>query len=304
MALPLIFNPAAGHGRGAAAAKDVQARLQKAGVAAELVPTERPGHATLLAARLAETHDRVGVVGGDGTVSEAARGVLDLPPAQRPTLACFPAGTGNDFLRDFGILRVQDAVGAVAAGSIRATDAVSVTCEGSIGNTESHTWSLNVVGTGLMATAAERANRDWKWMGRKGYDVAAAIEILRNRPSPTRLDLDGERADGDYPLVAACNSVHTGGAMRLAPEAQQDDGLLDVVTCSQVGPAELLALLATKVRPGRHVEHPKVQVRRARDVYIAPATPTAVNVDGEIAGRTPVRLRVHARALRIAAPSA
>lgn len=293
--VPLIHNPVSGSARGGVLLKKVQAALALKGIEVEPVATERAGHAAELARKLAARHRTLLVLGGDGTLSEAANGVLALPLAKRPTLGFLPGGTGNDFLRDFGILSIEDAARAIAAGKTVAVDAVDVRWDGG------RHYSINVVGCGLAAKAGARFGRSLRWMGKKGYDVAAALEIATMKPCPTDLTLDGQLVQGDFPLVFACNSVHTGGAMPMAPEADPCDGQVDVLTVEGEGRLGLLDLLATKLRKGRHVLNPNVKIRRAAKVRIAPRDPSPLLLDGEIVGATPVELTVLPGALRLLA---
>lgn len=294
--VPLIHNPAAGRGLGTMRFREAEALLAVKGIETSPVATERPGHATELARRLAaEGHETLLVVGGDGTLSEAANGILDLPERERPVLGILPAGTGNDFLRDFGVFDLESAAGAIASGRTTAVDAVDVTWPGG------HGFVINVLGTGVMAKAGDRRNRQFKWLGRKGYDAAALIELVRMKATPTRMTLDGEERGGDYPLVAVCNSVHTGGAMKMAPAANPTDGLLDVLVVEGAGSMELLMLLLTKLRKGLHVAHPKVRIERAATIRIEPEEPSPLLLDGEVMGTTPVELKVLPGALRLLA---
>ena len=295
-ALPLIHNPVSGSARGGALLKRATETLAHRGIAVEPVGTQRAGHATVLARDLAKAgHKTILVLGGDGTLSEAANGVLALPKAQRPTLGFLPGGTGNDFLRDFAITDLHSAVHAIANGRTVDVDAVDVRWPGG-----AH-FSINLVGSGLAAKAGARFGRSFRWLGPKGYDVAAAIEIATMKACPTKLTLDGKDFSGDLPLVIACNSVHTGGAMRMAPDAKPTDGLLDVVTVQDIGKMQIMNLLATKVRQGLHVKDPHVTVRRAAKVHIEPEDPSPLLLDGEIIGNTPVDLTVLPGAFKLLA---
>ena len=293
--VPLIHNPVSGSARGGVLLRKVVALLNLKGVQVEPIPTRHAGHATELARELGAKHDRILVLGGDGTLSEAANGVLSLPAERRPTLGFIPGGTGNDFLRDFGIRTIEDAARAIGAGKTVAVDAVKVTWPGG------ERWSINLVASGLAAKAAERFGKSLRWMGKKGYDVAAAIEIATMKACPTDLTLDGSLVQADLPLVIACNSVHTGGAMPMAPDATPTDGVLDVVTVQDTSRLGILDLLATKVRKGKHVHHPNVKIRRAAHVIIAPRDQSPLNIDGEVIGHTPVELRVVPGAFRLLA---
>lgn len=294
-AIPLIHNPVAGSARGGVLLRKVQAILALQGVNVQPVATQRAGHAADLAHDLAAQHDTLLVMGGDGTLSEAANGVLRLPAARRPTLGFIPGGTGNDFLRDFGIRTIEEAARAIGAGKTRAVDAVDVQWAGG------RHFSINILGCGLAAKAGARFGKSFRWLGKKGYDVASAIEIATMQACPTRLVLDGREIRGDFPLVMACNSVHTGGAMPMAPNADPCDGLLDVLYVQDISRLAILGLLATKLRKGEHVRSPHVHVERAAHVVVEPATPSPLLLDGEIVGKTPAEFRVLPGALRLLA---
>ena len=94
--LEIIVNPAAGNGRAKVIAQEIETYLKEKGVAFQLLFTTEPDHATLLAreaaARGAET---VVAVGGDGTITEVARGLAHTDTA----LGIIPSGTGNDFVK-------------------------------------------------------------------------------------------------------------------------------------------------------------------------------------------------------------
>ncbi len=293
--MPLIHNPVSGSARGGVLLRKVQALLALKGVQTEPFATERAGHAADLARQLAKTHDRLLVLGGDGTLSEAANGILSLPASRRPTLGFLPGGTGNDFRRDFSITPVAPAARAIGAGRSVAVDAVDARWEGG------RHYSINVLGSGLAAKAGARFGKSLRWMGKKGYDVASAIEIATMKACPTTLTLDGRKVEGDFPLVMACNSVHTGGAMPMCPQAKPTDGLLDVLYVQDIGKLEILGLLATKLRKGEHVQSKKVHIERAARVRIEPATPSPLLIDGEILGTTPVDLQVMPGAFRLLA---
>lgn len=293
---PLIHNPVSGSARGGLLLRKVENLLALKGVPVEPVPTQRAGHATELARDLArEGHKTILVLGGDGTLSEAANGILSMPKAQRPTLGFLPGGTGNDFLRDFAITDVEAAATAIGAGKAVAVDAVDVRWPGG-----AH-FSINIVGCGLAAKAGARFGKSFRWVGPKGYDVAAAVEIAINKPCPTRVVLDGEELQGDFPVVMALNSVHTGGAMPMCPDAKPTDGLLDVLYVHDIGKRALLRLLAVKLRKGEHVLDPHVIIRRAATVRMEPRDPSPLLLDGEIVGTTPVDLKVLPGAFRLLA---
>lgn len=293
--VPLVYNPAAGGGRGEGRFQRAKTRLAERGIEVAPVHTERPRHATDLVRELAEAgHDPIYVMGGDGTVSEAVNGLLQ--GKKRPAIGFIPGGTGNDFLRDFGCEELDPAIDRIARGKPRKVDAAQFRFEGPDGPEER--FFNNILGTGFAAQAADLTNRRFKWLGKNGYSAAVVVELARLSSSPTEVVLDGKTITGDIPLVVVCNTIHTGGAMQMAPGAQVDDGLLDVVLVQDVGRLGLLRLF-TQIFDGKHIQDPKVTFQRAKHIRIEPETPTPLLVDGEVFGRTPVEIEVLPGALDV-----
>lgn len=288
---PLIFNPRAGGGRGAAIAEEAKRVLEARGIRVALEPTAGPGGAAPLAAKLAKSGaERVLVVGGDGTVSEAADGILGS--GRNPVLGCLPAGTGNAFLLHFGVRTLEEAADRIAAGKATAVDAARATWEGGSRH------FINVFGVGFAAKVCDTANRRFKWVGSQAYNVAVFPELIRLKSPATRLVLDGKPVDEPFPLIFVCNTVYTGTAMKAAPDAKHDDGMLDVIALRKVGRIGLLRLFP-KIFSGEHVGHERVLVARAKEIRIEPSQPSPLLGDGEVYGTTPVTATVVPKALRM-----
>lgn len=281
---PLIYNPRSAGGKGAERAKSAESLLAARGIPVRLAATAGPGGARPLAASLAaEGHDRILVVGGDGTLSEAADGILSS--GRRVPLGFLPGGTGNSFLIDFGLTTLEAAADRIALGKPRRIDAAVAEFDG----TRRH--FINVSGAGFVAKVADFANRRFKWMGPASYTWAVFPELIRLRSPLTRLVLDGRVIEEAFPLVSVANTIHTGGAMKMAPTAVPDDGLLDVVACRKVGRIGLLRLFPM-IFDGSHVGHERILHARAKEIRIEPAEPSPLLFDGEVAGHTPVTIRV------------
>jgi YegS/Rv2252/BmrU family lipid kinase len=266
--------------------------LRERGVAARPVPTIAPGDATRLAEELARHGaGRVLVAGGDGTCSEVADGILrsGAPVEMGP----LPGGTGNDFLLSMGVRSLEDAVARVAEGRPRLLDVGVARWEAG----QSRHF-IGVFGVGFMAKVCDLANRRFKWAGSRSYSVAVFPELARLASPPTHLVLDGRDESGPYALVAVCNASRMGGGMKVAPEASAEDGAFDVIALRKVSRARLLRLFPM-IFEGRHVGQPDVLVTRARRVEIAPADASPLLGDGEVYGRTPVRVELLPRALRV-----
>jgi diacylglycerol kinase (ATP) len=138
--------------------------------------------------------------------------------------------------------------------------------------------------------------------GTWSYLTAVLLTVRHHRPTDAILEIDGAP---DAPVVitavVAANGRWFGGGMKIAPDADPADGLLDVVVLGTFGRLELLRWLPT-IYPGRHLRHPCVHVRRARRLRVSGPTSLPTHVDGEPVGTTPVVLSIEPGALRLRVP--
>lgn len=283
--IPLIYNPASAGGHGEVKFKHASAELALHGIEVEGIESLHPGHATELAKDLADNGaELILAVGGDGTHSEVANGVLRSK--NNPTIGFLPGGTGNDFLRDFGITDIHEAANRIAAGKTKKIDAGHVRWDGG-----DH-YTINVFGIAFAAQVADRTNRKYKWMGGFGYTAAVIREVMGLKSGLTELVIDGERRTLQAPLLTICNTIHTGGAMKMAPMADTSDGYLDLLQLDPVGRVQLLTRIFPKIFDGSHIHHPKVHFFRGKSFYMEPETPTPLLIDGDVMGQTPVNVDV------------
>jgi diacylglycerol kinase family enzyme len=112
------------------------------------------------------------------------------------------------------------------------------------------------------------------------------------------LTLDGEVGQRRICTVLMSNGKYGGGGMLTAPDADPADGFFDVLIIGDLTKPDLLRSLP-RIYKGTHLTHPKVSVKRAREVEIRPVQPMAVQADGELLGEAPARFSVLPGALTI-----
>jgi diacylglycerol kinase (ATP) len=112
----------------------------------------------------------------------------------------------------------------------------------------------------------------------------------------------GETRRGPMFEVVAMNGPFAAGGMRLAPEAEPDDGLLDAVIFGDVTKWDFLTTFP-KIYRGRHLAHPKIELLSGRVVSVDADPALPVVLDGEQPGTTPARFEVVPRALRVRVPA-
>jgi len=292
-AVVVFVNPTAGGGRGRRHGARAVALLEAGGIRVETVISGGPGHLDELASREAERgRTRVIAIGGDGTLSEVARGLLAVPGAQT-ILGVVPLGTGNDFVKSAGLPRDWRAACARLAGGCtpRAIDAGRV----------NDRWFVNGVGFGFDA-AITRAMLLRRWLpGPLAYG-AGLLDALRNGVAAPACTLrwDGGEDRRPMTLVAACNGQYVGGLFRLAPRALLDDGQLDLVWADALSAMQVLQHAPRVVR-GTHEHLSVAHFARSRRMEIDSAFGMPAQADGELLGEDISRLSIElaAGALRL-----
>lgn len=285
MKAALVVNPQAGNHRAPDIADRAGQMLRKAGVEVHVARTTEPGEAEHIAAQLAADADVVVGVGGDGTLSELLNGLAE----SNTPCGMIPCGTGNDFARFVGIPdRLEDAVETIISGGPRTGDLALI---------KNHDrYFVNSIGVGFDAAVARRINTRRRWScGLMAYLPAIAAELARPTPISAGIVVDGRELTGKWLLVAVANGSSYGAGFQIAPEAVVDDGLLDVVLVEAMGRLDVLRSL-NSVRYGRHVNHPKVTMLKARSVRIETDRATPVLVDGDVRCETPLDIEVRPKA--------
>jgi YegS/Rv2252/BmrU family lipid kinase len=285
MTTVLLVNPAAGRGRGARVAAEALRAARRAWPDVECWRTAAPGDGVRLAAEAAARGvRRVVVVGGDGSVHEAANGLLAAGGTTPPPLGVVPVGTGNDFARAVGTSRLRPAaaIAALAAGREARLDA------GRVGDE----WFVNSMGIGFDADTARRANRLRRLKGFAAYLVAVAQTLADIRMLRISAAWDGGGHEGEALLIELGNNGSTGGGFRLVPDARCDDGQLDLCLITSRGLRGALAKLPF-VLVARHAGRRGVTLARTTFLDVrAEAEELVAHLDGEIRAYRPAALRV------------
>ena len=293
--------------------------LETAGVHFDFYETTRPSDATIRTRKaLKDGVSTVAVIGGDGTLSEAAEGFFEFKRLEEvPTqinaearLAILPAGTGDDFARsqmgrreplqkwiDILVSHCQ----TPAEAKLRSVDVLYGLCN----EYQTPFICLNASTMGIGGETAGRVAAQGNFLrrfsGEARFAAAALAALAGWRERRVRVSVDdSEVIEGNMNLVGVANALYAGGGMMLSPQAQIDDGQLDVVTASGLSRANIVRELA-RIHKGEHVRNPKVRIVQGEGVSIetfSQEDAMLIEVDGNVRGLTPVEFRVMPRTLK------
>jgi len=234
--------------------------------------------------------DMIVVGGGDGTLSAAASGVMQV---KRP-LGILPTGTANDLARTLGIPEdIEQAIRVIGETHTHLIDVGSVNGE----------MFFNVASIGLSAELAQELTPDLKRrFGKLGYAVAALRVLVRARPFRARI-IAADRAVRSLTLqVAVGNGRFYGGGNIVTQTAAIDDGCLDLYSLEFLH-AWRLVLLLRAFRRGEHTARREVRDLRGQAFEVHTRRPRPVNADGEIVTHTPAVFQVLPKAIEIIVPA-
>jgi len=249
--------------------------------------------------------NRVIAVGGDGTLNEVANGYFDGTGRainDAASIGLLPSGTGSDFQRSLRTGNRSDLIETLLNGESRLIDAAVAEFRDVHGEPASR-FFINVASFGLGGDVSALVN-GWrnslpKWIGGRARFSAAAVAALKQyRNVPVSMKLDDDRSmDINSNLVIVANGRFGGGGMMLAPNAELDDGLLDVIVTDGATRWDVIKELP-RIQRGAHLNNPRVSAHRVRAISIRSKVPMAIDLDGEMAGYTDARIKVLPSAIR------
>lgn len=308
----VVFNPRAGGGRAARFRVGLREALERSPTRTEWVETQGPGHAEAIVRERRDAFDRVVAVGGDGTVHEVVNGLLDAAsdvPTSRVGFGVVHGGTGGDFARGLGIPRRWSTQLEVAlSAELRPIDVLSVELAGPDGIPRRR-FSVNIAGAGMNGRVVELANRsDKRWGGLATFAMATVQAVAERRMVDAELkwtDAEGASRVWQGRLAASffANGPYCGHGMYLGKGGSLGDGLLDITLIPELPPMYML-LRVPRLYRGTIDSVPEVLRAQASVLTLSSPEPDVmVDLDGELAGRLPLKIRVLPKAVLCAAGS-
>lgn len=283
-----IINPASGIGRQKDMAKLIHNETDTSRLDIDIVFSKHPGHAFEMSRQAAGDFDIAVAVGGDGTVNEVGRGLLNTETA----LGILPTGSGNGLARFLQMpFKVNKALEVINHGNIKSIDAIKV----------NNYYSLNVAGIGFDAYISHQFAHKKK-RGPLAYMQLISKEFPKYKSDHYQIEIDGESIDIDAFLISFANSSQYGNNFHIAPQARIDDGLIDVCLIKDfpkyTAPALLISLVDQSIDKSKYDK-----IVKARKIKITHASPLLGHVDGEPVNLgTEVDIKILPLALKVVVP--
>jgi YegS/Rv2252/BmrU family lipid kinase len=285
----LLVNPAASGGRSREIATAARAELQLAGAEHRVVESRDLGHARDEAASAAAKGHMIAACGGDGFIGTVGGAVRNTDGA----LAVIPGGRGNDFARVLGIpTEPREAARLALNGNERLLDVA--TCDGK-------PW-VAVSSFGFDSDANRIANETKVVKGNLVYLYAALKALWQWKAATFTVTIDGVRHEFRGYSVVIGNTKAYGGGMFVLPQAEPDDGKLDVMLSSEASKLHFLSSLP-KVFKGTHVDDKSVTMLSGARIELAADRPFTIYADGDPIADVPATMQVEPRCLRVVVPS-
>ncbi len=291
-----IVNPAAGKYDHTKEYSTVIDRIcKKHGLEYEIILSTAPGMCKDAARAVAERGEeaRIYACGGDGTLNEIINGVVGF---ENVAVTHFPGGTGNDAIKIFSETKPFHHLERLLDCEEARLDLIC--CNGQ--------YSMNIVSMGLDA----RINNETQAIkrlplvgGKNAYTSAMVVNLFKGLNEHFVVRIDGEEPiDAKQTLICVCNGRWYGGVYNPMPDAQPDDGLLDVVIVREVNLLQISKLIGIYKRGG-YAEVPEfIEHHRCRSITIDCDKESVINADGEILRASQVQMDVVPQALRFFYP--
>lgn len=298
-----IINPISGGGKGVKLWDALKAQLSEAQIPTTHHLTEFKQHSIdLCQDAIKKGFRRFIVIGGDGTYNEIANAVLGQSEvsSKEISLVFLPAGTGNDWVRTLSMPKqVSEIVDLIKRHKTKLVDVGEVSFYN--GLEKGKRFFINIAGLGYDSFVLEKFLSKYKQVGPMSYLMSVLRGIFKYKNVPINIELNGKKVVDKIFLFGAAIGKFYGSGMKLAPDASPFDGLFDVTIVKNVTKMQVLGLLRFLYN-GKYMPHKKIETHRTDTVDITSAEKVYLQMDGELAGHTPIQISSKKQALQVVLP--
>jgi YegS/Rv2252/BmrU family lipid kinase len=290
MRILVIVNPAAGSRKSLRLLPDIKQWLSQSPHEVLFTIPESPDE---MRSEMMKAPDR-GIdaflpVGGDGTVHQALPAIAE---AKIP-LGFLPCGRGNDFARNIGLpSKLQKSCSLPSNPSFHQVDLPRI----------NNIPFVAVAYVGFDAEVNELANEGKGYFGGTlGYIVCVTKALKSFKPFEVEITIDGDTWRERIMMVTVANAPFYGGGMKIAPDANMNDGLLNICIAKEISKLELLWEFP-KVFKGTHIYHPRIMMKSGRRIRLTSDEPRNIYADGEYVDHLPADCTIGNQTIHIMSP--
>ncbi len=261
----------------------------------EEVYTKKAGEATSIVREfLKKGFDRILVVGGDGTLTEAANGFFEegAPLNPKAWLGTLPLGSGSDFLKTLGIFSIEEELQNLEKNRTLLCDVGEVTYLNKKGKSENRLF-LNISSFGCAGEIVDRVNQSSKALGATATYLGSTLFTFLTYQNPTielKMD-DREKRSVVINNLFVCNGKYSGSGMLWGPQASLTDGLFDLTVVKELPKLQGL-LNMRKVYQGKVLDIEGVERFQCKILSATSSQKVSLEVDGDTVGTLPVTYRI------------
>ena len=227
--------------------------------------------------------DVICAMGGDGTIHETADGLMQSGKASDLAFSVIPSGTGNAFAQTLGELKPKKAIRKILEGERLKIDAMEIKQGPKV------SYAVNIIGWG-MASRVNQISDQLRILGGIRYNIASLIGIAAMKKKRLVLRMGDKVINEDALLFLALNTVYTGKGMKMAPDADFSDGLIDIIMFKSATKLQVVSIFL-KLFSGKHIFDPRVTYKQVNSFSLE-SEGDDLNIDGENQGHTPIDVRV------------
>ena len=289
----LTVNPHGGTKKGPQILKKVKPIFEASGTDLFIIETTFAGHAKELANQLGLTeYDGFIGIGGDGTLHEIINGMLSRPDGNKIPIGIIPGGSGNSYMHDLNLTDPLKAAKAIIQRNTKFLDTAQVEVNHVV------KYANNMIGWGLVTDVGKKAEH-YRWMGTNRYTILSVMEVFHHKSRSAALIMDNKKIEDEFTFIIACNSMHVGKGMKMAPKARLDDGLIDLIVIRAGASRTRLLQVLPKLFDGSHINEPEVEYYQTSKFSLIPEMDEILNIDGEIMGTTPIKVKMIPKAFEM-----
>jgi len=241
-------------------------------------------------------HDLIISIGGDGSLSTICNGIMKIPKEKRLPIFPLPTGTGNSLVRDFKIYTIKDSIMHYKIEKPKDFDIIHVQ-----GLEEKLDWyCINVLGMAFISDIANYVETHGKTLGHFSYILGTILALGNYKPYKIDISYDDNKkfeSKAAYMLTFS-NTKYTGGNIKIAPFAEYNDNLIDIIILYEINRLRFLKGFV-KLFFSKHIYEKGCAYFKANNLIIKSEPKMRLMLDGDLFGSTPVKLSVLPKQLKL-----